>query len=187
MICPYCNKEAIWCENKEIYGKNYGKSYMCYYCKPCNAYVGCHENSKKPLGTMANKELRDWRIKAHFHIDPLWKSKKLARGQVYARLNKIFGREIHIGESDIETCQKILSINLLDEKYCKATHPVQINTDNTSRGRKYHITNDGKTTLCNMKVTEIVNSQEVQTCRADRWQCKVCFSGKEVKKDNSLF
>ena len=50
MICPYCNKEAKWCENKVIYGKNYGKSYMCYYCKDCDAYVGCHNNTKFPNG-----------------------------------------------------------------------------------------------------------------------------------------
>ena len=57
MICPYCQKEAPWISNEEVYGKRYGKSYMCYYCKDCDAYVGCHDNTKRALGTMANQEL----------------------------------------------------------------------------------------------------------------------------------
>ena len=108
MICPYCHKEAEWVENKEIYGRNYGKSYMCYLCRDCNAYVGCHHNSRKALGTMANAELRSWRVKVHSVIDPLWKSSKMPRKQVYQRLKKHFGRVIHIGEADIETCQTII-------------------------------------------------------------------------------
>lgn len=115
MICPYCKNEAPWVENKAIYGRNYGKSYMCYFCKPCDAYVGCHNNSKRPLGIMANKELRQWRRKAHDHIDPVWQSGKKKRGAVYAILREKLGREIHVGESDIETCQKILLINFNHE------------------------------------------------------------------------
>lgn len=108
MKCPYCGKEAIWCENKEIYGKNFGRSFMCYYCKPCNAYVGCHNNSRKPLGTMANKELRQWRMQTHRAIDRFWTSNICTRDKFYKILAKVFGKEIHIGESDIEMCQKII-------------------------------------------------------------------------------
>lgn len=116
MICPYCDKEALWCENKEKYGKNYGKSYMCYYCKTCDAYVGCHENTKRPLGTMANKELRQWRMKVHDHIDPLWKSGKVKRGDLYKKISQFLGYEYHTGESDVETCKKILGINLTNKE-----------------------------------------------------------------------
>lgn len=115
MNCPYCHKEARWCENKERYGKNYGASYMCYWCKECDAYVGCHQNSRKPLGTMANAELRAWRMKAHAHIDPLWKEQGWARREVYRFLSQELGKEIHIGESDIEMCKKILAINFEGE------------------------------------------------------------------------
>src|SRR3990167_11355804 len=108
MICPYCKNEAKWCENKEKYGKNYGKSYMCYYCRDCDAYVGCHNNTEEPLGSMANKELRGWRMKAHDAIDPLWKSGKYARRQIYHRMQLYFRKEVHIGESDIKMCKKII-------------------------------------------------------------------------------
>lgn len=107
--CPYCHKQAKWCENKEVYGKNYGRSYMIWLCKDCNAYVGCHKNSKNPLGTMANSELRKWRIKTHSVIDPLWKSGEVKRYEVYKMLKETFGKEIHIGESDIDTCKDIIN------------------------------------------------------------------------------
>lgn len=109
MICPYCGEKARWCENKEIYGKNYGKSYMCYYCKPCNAYVGCHRNTRMALGTIANAELRGWRQKAHRIVDPLWKSGKMKRAEVYQMLSRHFGHEIHIGESNIQICKQIIN------------------------------------------------------------------------------
>lgn len=108
MKCPFCGKSAKWVENKEIYGKNYGKSYMCWLYKPCNAYVGCHQNTKNPLGTMANQELREWRMKTHAVFDPLWKTGKMSRKSAYKLLKEKLGREIHIGESDIETCQSII-------------------------------------------------------------------------------
>lgn len=115
MICTYCNKEAIWCENKEIYWRNYGKSYMCYYCKDCDAYVWCHNNSKKPLWTIANKELRQLRKKAHRLFDPLWKEWTMSRGKAYRILDKEFWKEIHIGESDNDMCKNI--INFLKKKF----------------------------------------------------------------------
>lgn len=57
---------------------------------------------------MANKELREWRKKAHLAFDPLWKEYRLDRKKAYKILSIKFGKEIHIGESDIETCKKII-------------------------------------------------------------------------------
>ena len=112
MICPYCKNEAKWCENKEIYGKNYGNSFMCYYCKPCNAYVGCHQNTKKPLGTITNAEGREWRKKVHAKIDPLWKSGQIKRKDLYARISKKIGKTYHTGETTIEDCKNIFLLEL---------------------------------------------------------------------------
>ncbi len=110
IYCPYCKNVAKWVNNREVYGKQYGKSYMCYWCKECDAYVGCHQNSQQPLGTMANKHLRTLRRKAHAHVDPLWKDGHMTRKEMYASLKKIFGYEVHIGASGIELCQAILKI-----------------------------------------------------------------------------
>ena len=110
MICPYCNKEAIFWDNSMIYWRNYGKSYKCYLCKDCDAYVGVHQNDKnRPLGTMANSELREYRKKAHSILDPFWQVGRFTRWEMYRRLSKYFGKEIHIGESDIEMCKNIIN------------------------------------------------------------------------------
>lgn len=109
MKCPYCKNEAKWVENKAVYGKNYGKSYMMWLCEGCDAYVGCHQNTKKPLGTMANGELREWRKKAHKAFDPFWKKWGLKRQGAYQMLKTKFGKEMHIGETDIEQCKKIIA------------------------------------------------------------------------------
>jgi hypothetical protein len=107
--CPYCGKKAKWTSNEVVYGRRCGKSWMCYYCQDCDAYVGCHNNTDKPLGTMANKELREWRVKAHEIFDRYWKDKEMDRKWAYGQLRDLFGKEIHIGSSDIETCKKIIN------------------------------------------------------------------------------
>lgn len=108
--CPFCNGDAEWVENKTIYGKNYGKSYMMWICAPCDAYVGCHQNTKKPLGTLANKETRQWRMKAHEAFDPLWKKAGLQRREAYNFISNKLGREVHVGESNIEQCKEIIAL-----------------------------------------------------------------------------
>lgn len=112
MLCPYCNKKAEWVPNEQVYGHRYGRSYMCYFCKACDSYVGCHNNTQTPLGTMANKELRQWRVKAHAHIDPLWRSGRMKRSAVYKLLKDKLGKPIHIGSADIDLCKEILALNL---------------------------------------------------------------------------
>ena len=98
MKCNYCGQKAEWVENKEIYGRNYGSSYMIWLCRDCNAYIGCHKNSQVPKGkTLAKKDLREARMKAHAIIDPLWQSGKYKRRTVYLRLKEAFGEEVHVG------------------------------------------------------------------------------------------
>ena len=116
MNCPYCNKEAEWVENKEVYGKNYGRSFMIWLCKSCDAYVGCHNNTKEPLGTIANKELREYRKKAkemfiNKRLNGNWRNKKL-RTDGYVFLKELFNKDFHFGESTIDDCK--LVINSLD-------------------------------------------------------------------------
>lgn len=110
LTCPYCGKEAQWVDNVKIYGKRYGKSYMMWWCKPCDALVGCHQNTRKPLGTLANKELRGLRIKAHAVFDPLWKSGNMTRDDAYHLLKEKTGKWLHIGEADVEDCKLIINL-----------------------------------------------------------------------------
>ena len=83
-ICPYCGSKPVLVDDKEIYGRHYG---MAYWCKPCDAYVGCHKDGITPKGRLANKELRKHKIEAHKYFDMIWKTKQMTRSEAYKWLS----------------------------------------------------------------------------------------------------
>lgn len=108
--CPYCGGEAELVDSKEIYHKSYGNTWIC---KPCDAYVGCLKGSKKPLGRLANKELRHWRVRAYDMI----KSKKTVDqctiNQVYrwlARKMQLPIEECRVVNFTVEQCRDAVKI-----------------------------------------------------------------------------
>lgn len=109
MLCPYCGKEPNFMSSKEFYGKDYGSN--IYVCLPCDAYVGTHGKTKTPLGTLANKNLRIMRKRAHKSFDPLWKSKRMNRSQAYkwmAEVMNLPSKKAHIGMFNERQCFKLL-------------------------------------------------------------------------------
>ena len=116
-ICPYCKTFSKLVTGKDIYpNRNDLKNIQIYQCKPCAAYVGCHGLSDKPLGRLANAELRRAKSAAHRAFDPIWKNKHMKRPQAYkwlAEQLKISGGDCHIGMFNLETCKEVerLSIN----------------------------------------------------------------------------
>lgn len=110
--CPYCNKKARLVSGKVIYPHRPDlKQLMFWYCEEDNAYVGCHGRTNKPLGRLANKELREWKIKAHSAFDPKWKYNGMYRKQAYQWLAvrlEIPYRDCHIGMFDVEMCKKVV-------------------------------------------------------------------------------
>ena len=112
VTCPYCNDPAEWVDNARIYGRRYGRSYMMWVCWKCDTRVTCHENTKRPMGPLADKETRELRHKAHNVFDQLWKTGLCSRKDAYRRLSKEIGViEIHIGQSNTEQCKKIIEIS----------------------------------------------------------------------------
>ena len=108
MDCPFCDKPAEWVSNDAVYGRKFGTSYMIWLCRPCHAYVGCHNNTKTPLGTMADAATREARREAHKCIDPIWKSEQLKRKEVYRILRKHYGHEVHVGEMSVDQCRELI-------------------------------------------------------------------------------
>jgi len=103
IFCPYCNSKA------KLEKKRFGiMTRVVWICHPCGAWVGCHPDTTRPLGTLANRQLRRWRIKAHDALDPIWQGNEMERHKVYDMLRRQFKRDIHIGEADLETCQDII-------------------------------------------------------------------------------
>lgn len=112
-ICPYCGAAAVLRDSIVIYRvRSYGMIWICF---PCNAYVGCHKNSKDhaPLGRLANAELREWKMKAHAVFDPLWKTGTMKRKEAYKHLAGLLGispGDTHIGMFDVDMCKKVIEV-----------------------------------------------------------------------------
>jgi hypothetical protein len=117
-ICEYCGQDSVVVTGLKIYPHRPDlKHLMFYYCdynhKP--AYVGCHKGSIKPLGRLANAELRGFKSAAHQSFDPLWKIHKIfkSRGKAYnwlASSLNIKSEAAHIGMFDVDMCKKVIAI-----------------------------------------------------------------------------
>lgn len=111
--CPYCGAGSKLIDSELIYGKSYGMAYVCENYPRCDAYVGTHKGTTWPRGTLANKELRDYRKKAHLLFDSIWRIKDVNRTQAYRWLAEKLDMQFtntHIGYFDLETCLKVISI-----------------------------------------------------------------------------
>lgn len=111
-LCPYCGAHTELVGGREIYPYRsdlYEKKY--YRCKPCGAYVGCHAGTIKPLGRLANAELRKAKMAAHAAFDPIWKTCIMKCGSAYAWLSDKLGinkENCHIGMFNVELCERVV-------------------------------------------------------------------------------
>ena len=119
--CPYCGQTAEKTTGAVIYPhlqRLAGK--VMYRCQPCEAWVGSHEGTDKPLGRLANATLRKAKQDAHAAFDPIWQdlvangmSRSRARSQAYAWLADalaIPARECHIGLFDETMCRRVVAV-----------------------------------------------------------------------------
>lgn len=118
-LCPYCHNPAHLVTGQVIYSHRPDLwGYWFWLCAPCEAYVGCHKQGSgtRPLGRLANRELRDAKQAAHLAFDPLWRNKRkttLTRKEAYTWLAEqldIDFRDCHIGEFDVIQCRKVVAI-----------------------------------------------------------------------------
>lgn len=126
-LCPYCGAwservggDVIYPHRPDLYEKTF------YLCRPCWAYVGCHPGTDKPLGRLADAELRKWKSRVHAEFDPIWQArwerkaaedpkykKAMARGGRYKALADLLGiprEDCHIGMFDVDTCKRAVEI-----------------------------------------------------------------------------
>lgn len=122
-VCPYCGRRSVLRPAEYVYG-DYTISagsllYVCSGYPECRAYVGVHEGSRRPKGTLADSELRNKRIRAHRAMDVLVKAGCMNKDGVYiwlsSRLNMPY-EETHIGyfsdylcEQTIRECEHVLN------------------------------------------------------------------------------
>ncbi len=113
VLCPYCEKDAKLVTGYQIYPHRLDLAELkVWACMPCDAWVGTHKNSRehKPLGRLANAELRKAKMKAHAAFDPWWKNGIMTRHEAYAMLAEKMGlepKDAHIGMFDVEQCETV--------------------------------------------------------------------------------
>ena len=117
--CDYCHEPAVMQTGDKVYPDRPDlKTKLFWVCEPCRARVGCHPGSTKPLGRLADSQLRYWKIQAHKAFDPLWKSGDKKRSQAYrwlAREMKIDRDDTHIGMFDVNQCKQVVDVCLQKE------------------------------------------------------------------------
>ena len=114
VTCDYCAQNAERVSGAVLYPHRPDLAHKTFWrCEPCGAHVGCHPGGDKPLGRLADAELRRWKGRAHGAFDPLWKSGHMRRKDAYKWLARQLGikpKDCHIGTMDIPTCQRVVEI-----------------------------------------------------------------------------
>lgn len=114
VVCPYCDQpakqvtgEKVYPHRRDLWSKRF------YLCEPCQAWVGCY-GSGKPLGRLANAELRRAKMSAHNAFDGLWKYRGMSRSEAYRWLAEKLGIEqeqCHIGMFDVDQCRRVAAVS----------------------------------------------------------------------------
>lgn len=107
--CHYCGGKVILTSNAYVYGKEYGKWPYVYACLLCEAYVGVHNKTHIPLGTLANQAVRNARSKNKEKFIELINVSRINTNQGYSWLAKELGiskSKCHWGWFGIEMCNR---------------------------------------------------------------------------------
>lgn len=71
-------------------------------CDGCGNFVGCHHKTKnrtRPLGVIPTPEIKTLRSEIHCVIDPIWKSGRVGRRELYGMIAHLIGvEEYHTAE-----------------------------------------------------------------------------------------
>ncbi len=115
IYCPYCGAQAKLRPASVVYKENTivhdAFLYVCDRYPRCDAYVSAHRDTKRPMGTLANSELRNKRIRAHKVFDRVWKSGLMTKWQAYKWLQATFGLdedEAHIAMFSEYMCERLI-------------------------------------------------------------------------------
>ena len=115
-ICRYCGGVIRLVHAEQIYGEKSARRLgllgeYIYQCQNCNARVGCHKGTSRPLGDVANEALRLKRIETHHVFDTFWKSQHMTRTGAYRWLSqqmKLPANLAHIGGFEMDQCQEVI-------------------------------------------------------------------------------
>lgn len=117
IYCCGCSRDvcARLTNGREIYPSRMDLQNLPFWkCDSCKNYVGCHHKTKhrtRPLGVIANKEIKRARKHIHAILDPLWLAGKYKRKEIYKKLGERLGYEYRTAEIRcIDEARKIYKI-----------------------------------------------------------------------------
>ena len=113
--CPYCGSQAFLRPASVVY-KSISPGdevYVCGRYPACDAYVSAHRASHLPMGTLANRSLRQKRRQAHIALNRLWEQGLMTRKEAYRWLQVQLGlpeSEAHIGRFSEFRCEQVIAL-----------------------------------------------------------------------------
>ena len=113
MKCPYCGKNVVFRSADGVSKENKFNTmlYVCSDYPKCDAYVRVKPGTKRPMGTLADSNLRALRTEAHFYFDQLHESGAMTKQQAYQWLAyKVSAplSQAHIGYMREYYCQRVI-------------------------------------------------------------------------------
>ncbi len=125
--CPYCGSRALLRPASVVYGSKAADPtapyYVCARFPACDAYVAAHRDTRLPMGTLADRDLRCKRIEAHKAFNRLWETGLMSKKQAYRWLQAKLGlpeQEAHIGRFSLFRCEQV--IRLCEEYFPTVSH-----------------------------------------------------------------
>lgn len=117
-ICRYCGGVIRRVTAQKVYGGAAAKRLKLwnewfYQCQNCNARVGCHRGTMRPLGNVANEVLRLKRMETHQVFDSFWKKQGMTRTAAYKWLSvqmDLPEEKAHIGGFEVDQCQQVIDL-----------------------------------------------------------------------------
>lgn len=111
IFCCGCQRdvEARLTDGRETYAHRPDLHALPFWkCDGCSNFVGCHHKTKnrtRPLGVIPTPEIKALRSEIHCVIDPIWKSGRVGRGELYGMIAHLIGvEEYHT--ADIRTVEQ---------------------------------------------------------------------------------
>lgn len=110
VTCPYCGSSAVLIMGIDLYPEH-PETFARYYWKcpgVCDAHVGANLKSLEPNGPLANRTLRNLRVRCHLVFDQLWKDGHFNRREAYEWLAKsmeMTREDCHIAKFNEDDCK----------------------------------------------------------------------------------
>ena len=122
--CPYCGSKALLRPASIVRSRTTPgeEVYVCARYPACDAYVSAHRVTHLPMGTLADKPLREKRQQAHIAMNRLWETGLMTKKEAYRWLQTQLGlpeREAHIAHFSEFRCEQVIRLCASFTNACK--------------------------------------------------------------------